>query len=107
MRSRFAFSVLGVAALTACSAEPMNQKSAAEATTVDLEAARAAIAAANKSFDENYMKGDVAVCKYTQIPAGDIQANSRTCRGQFVRPSELRGVASRVGLSRAPSSRSR
>lgn len=46
------------------------------------------------------------LCKYTQVPAGDEQAKFRTCRGQVVRPSGGRG-GSRVGLSRAPSSRSR
>ncbi len=48
----------------------------------------------------------VRVCKYTQIPTVHVQASSRTCRGQVERPSAVRG-GSRVGLSRAPSSRSR
>ena len=83
MRSRFAFSVLGLAALTACSGQPMNQKTAAEAATVDLEAARAAIAAANKTFDENYLKGDAAgvATMYTddaaQHPAGQPTVRGR------------------------------
>jgi YD repeat-containing protein len=46
------------------------------------------------------------VCKYTQVPAPDGQAKSRTYRGSVGRPSWPRGT-SRVGLSRAPSSRSR
>jgi transposase InsO family protein len=46
------------------------------------------------------------MCKYTQVPAPDEQARSRTYRGSFERPSGPRGT-SRLGLSRAPSSRSR
>lgn len=46
------------------------------------------------------------VCKYTQVPAPDGQATPRTYLGSFDRPSGPRGT-SRLGLSKAPSSRSR
>lgn len=83
MRSRFAFSALGLAALTACSGQPINQKTAAEAVTVDLEAARAAIAAANKTYDESWLKGDAAgaAAMYSDDAAGH-PAGQPTVRGR-------------------------
>jgi ketosteroid isomerase-like protein len=76
MRSRLALFLVGSAALAACS-KP------APAPTVDLAAARTQIAAANKAWDDNYLKGDAAaVAAIFTEDAEEYPAGRPTIRGR-------------------------
>lgn len=85
MRSRLALFLVGSAALAACSGRP------APAPTVDLAAARVAIAAANKSWDDNYLKGDAAaVAAIFTEDAASLPPGRPTIRGRAAIEADIK-----------------
>ena len=95
MRTRISVTLLALAASAACTQPPADKAAtAAAAPGVDATAARAAIAAANKAWDEAYLKGDAAAIAATftddgaRHPAGKPTISGRSAIEASVR-SEL------------------
>jgi ketosteroid isomerase-like protein len=87
MRSRLALFLVGTAALAACS----NQQAPAPPPTVDLAAARVAIAAANKAWDANYLKGDAAaVAAIFTEDAANYPPGKPTIRGRAAIEADIK-----------------